>query len=141
MRRDLDVSYFDLDGIVHLLLALADDAYDRAIASGRVPEVPALVNEPTVAESVQLLADHRAQEGILQLIGRRDANAPLGAIAFRLTLDQCEFLSARCQEVANELRQTSETVIASLPTRVPNICTGFTAAPPVASRHCLSLNF
>jgi hypothetical protein len=105
MRRDLDVSYFDLDGIVHLLLALAGDAYDRAIASGRVPEVPALMNEPTVAESVRLLADHRAQEGILQLIGRRDANAPLGAIAFRLTLDQCEFLSARCQEVANELRQ------------------------------------
>jgi len=77
------LSYFDLDGIVHLLLALAGDAYDRAIASGRVPEVPALMNEPTVAESVRVLADHRAQEGILQLIGRRDANAPLGAIAFR----------------------------------------------------------
>ncbi len=102
----LEMPFSQLDWLTQALLSFGDAAYERQIQTGRMA-APNPISPAMLVDGFRVLPNPAEQHALVQLTGRKEANAPRGIGSFVLAPEQIQNLSERLAEVADELRQRS----------------------------------
>ena len=102
----LEMPFSQLDWLTQALLSLGDGAYERQKQTGRMAASKP-INPAMIVEGFRVLPNPAEQHALVQMTGRKEANAPRGMGSFVLASEQIQSLSERLAEVADELRQRS----------------------------------
>jgi len=105
VTHTLVVAYRELETLTNALLQLAQQAYDRQVAAGILPQLVA-PNAPVNTTSFRVMREEsQIPAAIVQILYRAAANAPLGTGAFRVDGNQTEELGRALLQMTEQLRQ------------------------------------
>lgn len=105
----LTMPFSQLDWLQQALLSLSRGAYERQVASGRLPGTTNVVEaQSMIVESLRAMVNPATKKILVQMSGRTDPNEPPGMGSFVLDEEGARHLSMRLSECAEQLRQTSK---------------------------------
>lgn len=106
--RRLEIPYGQIEWLLDALLRLSQVAYDRSVANGRIQRIEHDHPGIMIADGSRVLPAPADGRMVVQLTGRRDANAPRGSGSFVIDEHGARDLSVRLAEVAEQLRQAKK---------------------------------
>ncbi len=89
------------------LLSLTNELHERQTAHGSALRTPHL-DAAMIAEGVQINLNETASAALIQIVGRRDPQAPLGSGSFRIDgAERLRAFATKCLEVADKMTPSS----------------------------------
>jgi len=99
----LRMPYRQLDWLIQALLYLANVAYERQVANGRLA-APDPAGPAITVESYRVLPNPDEQRALVQLTGRPSPGAAVGMGSFIIAVEHMPRLAEQLMAVADELR-------------------------------------
>lgn len=105
VTHTLVFAYRELETLTMALLQIAQQAFDRQVAAGILPQLVA-PNEPVHTTSYRVMREEaQVPTAIVQIMFRAAPNAPQSTGAFRLDANQAEEMGRALLQMAAQLRQ------------------------------------